>query len=126
MTSRELLEEAGSQIISFVRDDALAQLDQLLAGTLRPAEYRSLSGRLASLSSGDLATLREVAVRMVDTTIHDFLWLLEGEAALELARRLSNGSLVSLSQQSDGLAAELYSDNGWICKYSRYPTFTVP
>lgn len=124
MTSREVLEETGRNIMAFVRDDALAQLEQLLAGTLKPPEYQSLSRRLSSLSAKDLATLREVAVRMVDTTVHNFLWLLEGENGLELARRAPGGTIVNLTEESDGLAGELYSADGWIAKYSKYPTFT--
>ena len=48
--------------------------------------------------------------------------MLEGGEGLELVLRTPEGTLVNLTDLSDGLAGEVYSEDGWIAKFSKYPS----
>ena len=39
-------------------------------------------------------------------------------------RSLDDTSWLSIAQESDGLSGELYGDNGWVAKYSKYDQFS--
>jgi hypothetical protein len=121
MTKKEILNEAGKRIISFVRDDAICDYEQLESGELKPPDDQDLHRRLRSLPKEHIALVREIAIRMVDQTLHNCLWMLEGGEGLELLFKTGDGEVVNLTELSDGLAGELYSEEGWIAKFSKYP-----
>lgn len=126
MTKREVLNQAGERIIRFVRDDAIETYEQTEVGFAKAAQYEALYRRLRELPEGQRALVRDAVVKMVDLTLHNFLWMLEGGEGLELLFKTKDGEVINLTELSDGLAGELYSEDGWIAKFSKYPASVKP
>lgn len=121
MTKREILDLAGERIVHFVRDDAIETYEQTEVGLTKAPQYQSLHRRLSELSEDQRVLVRDAVVKIVDLVLHNFLWVLEGGEGLELLFRTGYGEVVNLTELSDGLAGELYSEDGWIARFSRYP-----
>ena len=66
-----------------------------------------------------LQLIREI----VDTCLHYLLWSIEEADDIEIIVKKKDGSIVKLSEESDGLAGELYSSDGWIARFSKEETF---
>jgi hypothetical protein len=122
MTKREILDRVGEAVIRFVRDDSIRDYEQLETGEQKPPQDRAFHDRLCALPHHDANVVRDLAVRMVDQTLHDFLWMLEGGEQLELFLKLPSGERINVTELSDGLAGELYGPEGWIARFSRYPS----
>ncbi len=120
MTGPGPLDHVGELIISQVRDAAIRSYDRLVSGHWKAREDRVLHNRLQELSPDQLAVVRDVAVEMVDTTIHNVLWMLENREDVDLTARTDDGGVTSMRDASDGLSGELYSKRGWIYRFSAY------
>jgi hypothetical protein len=63
--------------------------------------------------------LRDVAYRMVDQALHNTLFMFEQNTDWKISNEKQGIS--SLNNLSDGLAGELYTEDGWIHQFSEYP-----
>lgn len=108
------LEEFGELFIKKVRDEAIFKLKALLSGTQKGESARILYPRLSAV--GHKETLEEFGVYVVNEVVHDVLWYFENSEDY----RLVGPSDRSLADESDGLAGELYSEDGWIARFSDY------
>lgn len=118
MTKQETLDAVGQRIVTFVRDGAISRYDQIESGFAKPGEYQILHMRLRALSAEGRALAREMAVRAVDLTLHNFLWMLEGGEKLELFLKTPSGERVNVTELSDGLSVDMHD---WIRRFSKYP-----
>src|SRR5215216_3144594 len=106
------LDEFGHQVIKRVRDDAIFF-------TLREEAFTE-----AATSEVGGAPVAERLVRAaVDTALHYFLWLIESDESLKLEVVAEEGSGFDVVAASDGLSGELYTEDGWISRFSRYPGY---
>ena len=70
-----------------------------------------------------LQLLQAFVYDSVDSIMHHFLWMIEEQESLDLITYEDDDKkhFLSLKDLSDGLCGELYTDEGWIAKYSAYP-----
>ena len=71
---------------------------------------------LKEIDKEQMASVVCLISEVVDQSIHNMLELVEEHPEVAL---LFNG--VELRKISDGLSGELYTDDGWVYKYSKYP-----
>ena len=116
---REALEKFGEVLIQKVRDEAIEQWDRTLDGTSTAPALKKVRDALSPLSAAQNVELKKIVSQVVDTTIHHLLWTLEQDSFITVQVKLKTGTVDNISSVSDGLAGELYSDDGWIRKYSR-------
>lgn len=122
MIDKDILDQAGKRIVIFVRDNALIACDQLVNGTAKAPSYRELVNRLRQASPECRDLVRSVATEMVDTVLHNFLWMFEGgKPTLQIVLRTPDGETVDLAELTDGLGAEPFGPQGWIARFSEYP-----
>jgi hypothetical protein len=117
MSESGLLDEFGRVLITEVRDRAIVRVLSILGGTLQRPGAQVLHEQLRSLSSDERNAVEMLSIEAVDSTLHRLLLLLE-ESNLMDCRLATNAQSVSLKDASDGLAGELYSDAGWIARFS--------
>ncbi|MCY2977121.1 MAG: hypothetical protein NTU79_00415 [Planctomycetota bacterium] len=55
---------------------------------------------------------------LVDSTLHDLLGFFEGAEDFLIAFKDEENNLVDLNKISDGLAGELFTEEGWISRFS--------
>lgn len=69
---------------------------------------------MLSLSSDDIEIVIWLIPEIVDVSLHNMLFMIEENDDIELLFENEN-----LKEISDGLAGELYTEDGWIDKFSK-------
>jgi len=120
MNKRELLEQFGQLLMHDVRDKAIWRCNALATGHLkgeRAAKLASASAKLVEPAQREavLALIPE----FVDSVIFQFLFMIDDQEEVDLLLTTETGERVSLKESSDGLAGELFNQDGWIALYSQ-------
>ena len=82
----------------------------------RAANIRNL---LSGYSHEQIEILKELIPQVVDTTLHHLLWTVEQVDALKILVSDKGGNICDVKEISDGLPGELYSDLGWINRFTK-------
>ncbi|MEE6032937.1 hypothetical protein [Avibacterium paragallinarum] len=109
------LEKFGEIYIHEVRDRSLSLLYKLLEGKIKAPRLLRLQEELNNLDNQKRKVIEELSEALIDNTLHNILFLFEQYPEFELT--FENQNLANLS---DGLSGELYTEDGWIKKYSKY------
>lgn len=123
MTEYEKLDEFGRQLMENVRDDTLDFHHALNRRQIKSERGLRLANLISKMGSENADSLDEIVINTVDNLLHRFLFMIETTDHLEVVYVDESGEAIPLSQISDGLAGELYSEDGWIEKYSSHKTF---
>ena len=83
-----------------------------------PQRASHLLRSFRSLSADDREILVDLIPGIVDTVLHHLLWTAEQQSDLQLGIKTDHG-IESLREISDGLPGELYTDEGWIARFSK-------
>jgi hypothetical protein len=117
---KEVLDEFGAALVA-ARDEAIGVVDRFLAGEDPSDRGMTLRERLGGGISPEAArTYRAIAIDAIDETLHQVLWLFERSEQFDITARLESGEILSLRDASDGLAGELYTEDGWLARFSRF------
>ena len=117
------LDKFGEFYVRNLRDKMLHDLDMLLSGSWKAPGVQDIQQRLAKLPEDTRDLIRETAEHMVIAGMHDLLFSLQEEADNDGAIRLVVDG-VEVAKESDGMHGEIFSDQGWIARFSQYPTKT--
>ena len=77
---------------------------------------------LRNVSEADKRLVLQLIPGVVDTVLHRLLWAAEQESELHVGIKMKNG-IEELRDISDGLPGELYTDEGWISRFSEEARF---
>lgn len=116
---QEALDTLGRILMTRVRDKSVSEWDRIVAGEMKDASSRQIHSDLHQLGDASAAMVSRLIPAVVDTVIHHLLWTLEQEQRLDLVVRLEKASVSNLRDVSDGLPGELYTEEGWIARFSR-------
>lgn len=112
-------EQFGQFVISKLRDGPLDRIDAVLSGTTKFPRLRPLSEAVATMTQDQREVVRRCVRMALDQGLHDFLFALgeshDMEKGIEV---LIDGE--NIAEQSDGLAGELFGENGWFARYSKH------
>ncbi len=114
---KEKLTLFGNDFVKSVRDNTLFVLEGIISGHMKSAIDKDMFKKIKSLSSEEQDLIRDLAYRMVDLTLHNMLFMFENNDHWEI---ISKEDKSDIAEISDGLAGELYTDDGWIKKFSEY------
>lgn len=106
------LDEFGELFMREVRDRVIHRVKALLDGTMKPESDRILHKRLDAL--GDRDTLEEFGVDIVNHVVFQTLFFFVEREDYRLIAP-SGRNIVELS---DGLHGELFTEDGWIARFS--------
>ncbi|AIQ54615.1 hypothetical protein [Paenibacillus sp. FSL R7-0331] len=126
MNAKEKLDMFGELVINQVRDSTIEQWEKMLTGQLKSKRAVNVYEEAKSKLDGPaLEMVMGLVNQIVDSTLHNFLELFEQEEKIKLLF-MGSGSKedtgeVEIKEISDGLAGELYTEDGWILKYSQKP-----
>ncbi|HEX5442422.1 MAG TPA: hypothetical protein VFW87_01275 [Pirellulales bacterium] len=124
-SERAILDEFGEKLIHEVRDDAFAFLQRIISGKMRDSRSNSLFEAYRRLDSEAASTLHRFLAAAADSTFVRFLNFFDANR-VPLYFASKSGDVNDVQQLSDGLVGELYSDSGWLAKFSRYGEFLQP
>lgn len=114
--NNKLLDLFGEKLIQSVRDEAIEQWEMTIEGKMRSEDSQILFKLIANSGQSDL--INELIPQIVDTTLHHLLWTLEQDDLIDISVS-EDDKKVSLKELSDGLAGELYTEDGWISRFSK-------
>lgn len=118
-TMRPILDSFGKLLMEKVRDDACGFLQRVISGKMIDATSKDLYAQFRSLSQNDSKVLMRFLTVAVDSSIVRFLHFLDVNE-IEVVFRDDGGEKYDVRAISDGLAGELYSESGWINKFSSF------
>ncbi len=108
--------EAVGKLLMQARDSSIDAYASTVGGSLRSSAAISI----AEMARGQEQEVLQAGIYAIDSFLVAFLSYLEDES-----ESLSLGtSSVSIADYSDGLAGELFGNNGWISRYSKYDEIT--
>jgi hypothetical protein len=113
------LEKFGAFLVRNLRDKMLDDLEKLLRGAWKAPELQDLQSKLSSFSDAQKDVIRNLTEEMITGGMHDLLFAIQEEAD-------SDGSIKVLvdgeevAKLSDGLHGEIFGDEGWIVRYSKF------
>lgn len=116
--SNKFLDQFGKIFIKQVRDHTIADWDAYLDGIRKSPAGPMVNAAIAKMSESEREAISVVLPGIVDTVLHNVLFLVESEERIKLTISTDDDESVSLAEISDGLAGELPSKNGWIAKFS--------
>jgi hypothetical protein len=123
--TKEVLDEFG-RLLMEQRDTAILHHEWAVDGTSRAVGYDERHAALERMTDDDRATVMREVIHAVDETIHHILWMFERHDVLGFdvvyheTGVEAQSSPMSVSDMSDGLGAEPFTEDGWITAYSRY------
>lgn len=120
--SQAALDKFGHVIMKRVRDEAVTDWKMMIDGRMKGESAEKVRELIQSLSDADKKLLLQLIPGIVDTVLHHLLWTVEQESDLQIGIKMDD-SIEDLRDISDGLPGELYTDKGWIARYSEEDRF---
>ena len=115
---KDVLDRFGLLLVSEVRDVAVAVALKSLRGQMKDQASKQLEAELANVPESTRKLFETFATDLVDSTLHDLLSFFEGAEDFLIAFKDDEDNLVDLNEVSDGLAGELFTEEGWISRFS--------
>jgi hypothetical protein len=120
--SQVALDKFGQLLMKRVRDEAVTDWKMMIDGRMKGASAEKVREFLGRLSEAEKKLFSQLIPGVVDTVLHHLLWTVEQESDLYVGVETDNG-IENLREISDGLPGELYSDEGWIARFSKEDRF---
>ena len=111
----DVLNEFGKILITEVRDGTIDSMNKMIDGTMKGTTAKLIRKKISILDKEQIEVLKWLIPEIVDFSLDSMLFMFEGHPDLQL---VFQG--VDLKEVSDGLSGELYTEDGWIQKFSEY------
>ncbi|CVI70143.1 hypothetical protein NDGK_01769 [Clostridiales bacterium CHKCI001] len=111
----DVLNEFGKMLITEVRDWTIGSMNKMIDGTMKGTTAELIKKNISILDKEQIEVLKWLIPEIVDFSLDSMLFMFEGYPDLQLVFRG-----VDLKELSDGLSGELYTEDGWIQKFSEY------
>lgn len=110
----DTLVEFGEIFMEEVRDRTIRVYDKRVNGKMKDISSQELFKEVDKLNDSQRQLLEKMIPQIVDLCLHNMMCMFEEHEDVEL--RMNGENLLELS---DGLSGELYTEDGWIQKYSK-------
>lgn len=113
------LDKLGLLLMTHVRDKAILEWRMTIDGRMKGDLAERTRAVLGTFSPDQRGAVLSLIPDVVDTVLHHLLWTLEQTDDVRLGVRHGTGIVEDVKQVSDGLPGELYSEDGWIARFSQ-------
>lgn len=110
----DVLSFFGEILISEVRDRTIHGFDMRITGKMRDENSQKLFEEVQQLNNEQRQLIEKIIPQIVDLSIHNMLCMVDEHANIDVQIEEE-----SISEISDGLAGELYTEDGWIQRFSK-------
>ncbi len=113
------LDKFGEFIVVNLRDKAIETAEMLLENRSKSPQTKILQDELSTFNAAQKAIVANTVKASIDAAIHDFLFAIEEQADFEndIQIIVNEDNIVEMS---DGLQGELFTQDGWLEKYSKF------
>lgn len=120
-SDREALDCFGREMIESVRDQSIFEFEAILLGKMKAPSARKMQNELSALDEQQVNLLRKVVFYTIDNVIYNSLnMLVQNDDSMKLLITQAGQPEKNIIEISDGLSGELFTENGWIEKFSKY------
>lgn len=114
VTDKEILDDFGSALMRRVRDRSLGRYENIQRGALKSQRAIELHDLLSEFDEQQQMAIKILITESIDNTLFNLLFMFEEDEDKEIVV-----ADVNISEISDGLAGELFSEDGWITRFSQ-------
>ena len=115
-----ILEDFGKSFIQCIRDEVYDDFKKITEGNVKTKSLQLLLEDYEKLSQENKILLERLVACYIDRSIFYTLRFFECEGNNKNGFHISKGKENNIANISDGLAGEIFSEDGWISKFSRY------
>lgn len=119
------LDQFGEILISRVRDKSIKEWDMIIDGRMKGVSSDRIRNTLSCYNKTQIEALGVIMPQIVDTVLHHLLWTIEQSNIINLNIVDENGAACNIREASDGLSGELYSEDGWINRFSQERNYEI-
>lgn len=116
------LSNFGEHFISEVRDESIYNLEKTINGKCKSLESIKIHNELKDFSETEKYEIIELLPTLVDTVLFHTPDMISSNDKIKLLYTSEDLIDTGIKAENDGLSGELFSEEGWISKYSNYPT----
>ncbi|MDB5123562.1 MAG: hypothetical protein JWP94_1691 [Mucilaginibacter sp.] len=120
----EKLESLGKEIIENLRDLSIEEYLAIKKGSLKSRDAQNIYKIFSSVNKKDQDKIDKIVFNVIDRVLHNALWMFEQSKDFTITDKNLISPNEDIVEESDGLSGELYSEDGWIEKYSKFPLGT--
>jgi hypothetical protein len=117
--SKGALDRFGLLFMQRVRDAAIREVDADIKGKAKDMIGKRVRDILKNTDAKTQEALLQVVPIVVDTVLHNVLWMFEDEPELKISIETPSENVPDLTKISDGFSGELYTSVGWIARFSK-------
>lgn len=108
------LERFGEVFINEIRDNTIETYEKIFDGSMKGVTAQNVRDKISVFDEQQKNIALWLLSKVVDQCIHNMLFMLEEYKEIEVLYDAEN-----IVEISDGLSGELYTEDGWIKKYSK-------
>lgn len=110
----DILSYFGEILINEVRDRTICGFDMRITGKMRDESSQKLFEQVQKMNNEERQLIEKMIPQIVDLSIHNMLCMLEEHEDIDVQVKKQN-----ISDISDELAGELYTEDGWIQRFTK-------
>ena len=114
------LEHFGKELITSVRDETIWDIEAMITGQLNGDTAVKVREKLVKFSASQREIVMWFVKEAVDSALHQLLLALEQSDTIKVSVEVQGSRVPDIKTASGGLSGELYSDEGWIARFSKY------
>nr|WP_092067147.1 hypothetical protein [Dendrosporobacter quercicolus]NSL49713.1 epimerase [Dendrosporobacter quercicolus DSM 1736]SDL50153.1 hypothetical protein SAMN04488502_10164 [Dendrosporobacter quercicolus] len=116
--SKSVLDKFGEVLVENVRDRTISNWDKILSGKMKGLSAQQVLEKIGGFNEEQKEALRWLVPKIVDVSLHNYLAMIEEYEDINV-EVVNNGQSGNIRELSDGLAGELYTEDGWISRFSK-------
>ena len=120
MKVSDKLNAFGELFIEEVRDRTIDKFYRIVEGKMKDSNSLELHNLISRLDENAKSVLSRVALDIIDNQMFNTLTVFEQNEDYILGYIDDEETLHNMNDESDGLAGELFGDDGWIKKHSKF------
>ena len=115
--NENVLDYFGEILMLEVRDRTIRNWDMILDGKMKGSVAQQVRDKMLNFNREQIEVLKWLIPQIVDLNLHNLLAMVEEHNEIKLG--VYDGETnKNINEISDGLAGELYTEDGWIKRFS--------
>jgi len=115
--NQQLLNNFGQCLMTSVRTPAIHEMHKMIRGEMKGQTGRLFSELFKDFDQDKLSIIDQATELAIDTVLHKLLFTADTDR-FRIMFRSTGVEYINIADASDGLAGELYTEDGWIERFS--------
>src|SRR3954468_20739773 len=121
MEPTNTLDLFGQEFIEKVRDLSIEKYLMIRDGKMNSDQAKKINNLIVSFTDEEKIKIDQIVFEVIDRVVFNSLRIFEDSEQFTIIEKDQARAKNDIVKLSDGLTGELYSEDGWIKKYSKFP-----